>query len=165
MSGAAGSERAARKLLCVADGSAEARLAVVFAARRAALTGAGLVILRAVEPIESGLWATLGGSIRDRVADEAERDLQALSDAARPVLGADPELVVREGETGQQIRAVIDADPAIKTLVLAAAGGRGGPGPLVSAAARGGLHGGSRAVVVMIVPGDLDDAAVLSLAS
>jgi hypothetical protein len=156
---------AERKLMCVADDTVEARQAVLFAARRAALTGAGLVILRAVEPIESGLWATLGGSIHARVADEAVEDIRVLADAARPVLGSEPELVVREGEVGGQIRAMIDADPAIKTLVLAAASGRGGPGPLVSAASRGGLQGGERAVVVMIVPGGLDDREILALAS
>jgi nucleotide-binding universal stress UspA family protein len=154
-----------RKLMCVADDSVEARQAVLFAARRAALTGAELVILRAVEPIDSGLWATLGGSVHDQVADAAVEELRELAAVALPVLGHEPELVVREGEVAPVIRSVIDADPAIKTLVLAAADGRGGPGPLISAAARGGLQGGQRAVVLMIVPPGLSDEDVLSLAS
>lgn len=153
-----------RKLLCVADETAEARRAVLFAAHRAALTGAGLVILRAVEPIDTGLWATMGRSIHDRVADAAIEDIRAYSALAAPILGREPELVMREGEVEAGIRAVIDADPAIKTLVLAAADSRGGPGPLVSAAARGGLQGGRRAVVVMIVPGGLEDGDLLALA-
>jgi nucleotide-binding universal stress UspA family protein len=154
-----------RKLLCVADGSPEARAAVLFAARRAALTGADLVILRAVEPMEAGLWATMGGPMRDEITADAVLEVQELARVAVPVLGREPQMVVREGDAEPEIRAVIDNDPAIKTLVLAAAPGRSGPGPLVTAAARGGLQGGARAVVVMIVPGGLSDSEVLTLGS
>lgn len=154
----------ARKLLCLADGNPEARTAVMYAAQRAQLTQAGLVILRVVEPMDPALWASMGERLREEIRAEAIEDLAELGGVAGGLFGIEPELVVREGETDQQIRALIDSDAAIKTLVLAAGAGRGGPGPLVSAATRGGFGFGRRAVVIMIVPEGLSDTDLIDLA-
>ena len=54
-------------------------------------------------------------------------------------------------------------DPEIKVLVLAAAVGGRGPGPLVSAIAKEGLGSGRR-LAVTIVPGDLSDDEIADLA-
>ena len=154
-----------RTLLCVADDSAECRTAVYFAAKRAARTNAGLAILRVVEPLDPGLWSAMGESMRERMRLEALADLQALSDIAWHAAQLAPELVVREGTLEHEIRAFIDMTPSVKTLLLASAGGRGGPGPLVTAAMRGGFAFGKRAVTIMIVPAGLTDAELEELAS
>ena len=137
---------AERKLLCIADDSPECRAAVYFGAKRAASTQASLVILRVVEPLDPGLWS-------------------AMSDVAWQAGGLVPELVVHEGTLDHQIRSFIDATPSVKTLLLAAAAGRGGPGPLVAAAMRGGFGFGARAVAIMIVPAGLSDEELAELAS
>jgi hypothetical protein len=127
-----------RKLLCIADDSPECRAAVYFGALRAASTDAKLIILRVVEPMDPGLWSAMGEAMRERMR------LEALD---------------------HQIRAFIDATPSVKTLLLAAASGRGGPGPLVAAAMRGGFGFGARAVAIMIVPAGLSDEELADLAT
>lgn len=154
-----------RKLLCIADDSPECRAAVYFGALRAATTDAKLIILRVVEPMDPGLWSATGEAMRERMRLEALDDLQELSDVAWQAGGLVPELVVQEGTLDHQIRAFIDTTPAVKTLLLAAASGRGGPGPLVAAAMRGGFGFGARAVAIMIVPAGLRDEELADLAS
>jgi hypothetical protein len=154
-----------RKLLCIADDSEECRAAVYFGAMRAAGTNAKLILLRVVEPLDPGLWAAMGEAMRERMRLEALADLQALSDVAWHAAAIVPELVVQEGILDHQIRSFIDATPAVKTLLLAAASGRSGPGPLVAAAMRGGFGFGARAVAIMIVPPGLTDSELEDLAS
>jgi hypothetical protein len=154
-----------RKLLCVADDSPECRDAVYFGALRAARTNAKLVIVRVVEPMDPGLWAAMGEAMRERLRLEALGDLQRLSDVAWTASAVTPDLIVKEGSFETEIRALIDATPSVKTLLLAASGGRAGPGPLVSAAMRGGFSFGARAVAIMIVPAGLSDDALADLAS
>ena len=72
-----------RKLLCVADDSPECRDAVYFGALRAARTHAKLVIVRVIEPMDPGLWATMGEAMRERMRLEALSDLQKLSEIGR----------------------------------------------------------------------------------
>jgi hypothetical protein len=154
-----------RKLLCIADDSPECRAAVYFGARRAANTKATLTLLRVIEPLDPGLWSAMGEAMRERMRIEALDDLQVLSEVALQATGIAPELVVKEGVLDQEIRAFIDTTPSIKTLLLAAASGRGGPGPLVAAAMRGGFGFGQRAVAIMIVPAGLTDSELGDLAS
>lgn len=154
-----------RKLLCVADDSPECRDAVFFGALRAARTNAKLVIVRVIEPMDPGLWAAMGEAMRDRMRLEALADLQNLSDVAWSAAAVTPDLIVKEGSFESEIRALIDATPSVKTLLLAASVGRSGPGPLVSAALRGGFGFGARAVAIMIVPAGLTDDALDELAS
>jgi Universal stress protein family len=153
-----------RKLLCVADDSPECRSAVVFGAIRAARTQAGLVIMRVVEPLDPGLWSSMGEEMRERMRLEALADLQTLSDVAWASAQIIPELVVREGGLQQEIRGIIDETPQVKTLILGASSSRGGPGPLVGAATRGGFSFGKRAVAIMIVPDGLSDEELSALA-
>jgi nucleotide-binding universal stress UspA family protein len=154
---------AARKILCVADGSPECRTAVLFAALRAARTGAGLAMLRVVEPIDPGLWATMGEAIHDRVRLEALHDLQEYSELAQRIAGVTAELVIRDGELTGEIRGLLDEDPGIKTLMLASSRGRGAD-PLVTAALRGGAGLAGRPVAIMIVPDGLSDGEIDELA-
>ena len=156
---------AERKLLCVADDSPECRDAVYFGALRAARTNAKLVIVRVIEPMDPGLWAAMGEAMRERMRLEALADLQRLSDVAWSASAVTPDLIVKEGSFEGEIRALIDATPSVKTLLLAAASGRGSPGPLVSAALRGSFGFGARAVAIMIVPAGLSDEALDDLAS
>jgi hypothetical protein len=154
-----------RKLLCIADDSPECRDAVYFGALRAARTNAQLIILRVIEPMDPGLWASMGEAMRDRMRLDALDDLQKLSDVAWSASALTPDLVVREGRFETEIRALIDESPSVKTLLLAASASRTGPGPLVSAALRGGFGFGGRAVAIMIIPAGLNDLELDELAS
>jgi hypothetical protein len=154
-----------RKLLCIADDTPECRDAVYFGALRASRTGAKLMIVRVIEPMDPGLWAAMGEAMRERLRIEALADLQRLSDVAWSASAVTPDLIVKEGGLEHEIRALIDATPSVKAVLLSASGSRSGPGPLVTAALRGGFGFGDRPVTITIVPAGLSDAALDELAN
>jgi hypothetical protein len=67
--------------------------------------------------------------------------------------GSMPVLYFREGNRREQVMTLIDEEPSISILVLGAATGSKGPGPLVSALT--GKFVGKMRVPVTIVPGHL----------
>jgi nucleotide-binding universal stress UspA family protein len=146
-----------RAYLVVLDGSAEARVAMRFAARRAAKTGGTVEMLAIVEPAEFVQW----GGVQDAIEEEARLGAEALLiQAAGEVvdeLGIKPSITVREGDPAREIRALLDERPGIAALVLGAQSGGSGPGALVEHFA---ADAGRMPCPVMIVPGGLDDAAL-----
>ena len=90
--------------------------------------------------------------------------LNKLGAQAEERSGATPEFLIEVGETREAIKKVIAADPDIKILVLAAAPGGRGPGPLVAALAKDGVGFSGRKIPVTVVPGDLSDAEIEDLA-
>ncbi|KAF0115961.1 MAG: hypothetical protein FD163_1368 [Hyphomonadaceae bacterium] len=154
-----------RKLLCIADESPECRNAVVFGAERAKRTNATLIIVRVIRPLDMSLLGAIGGGIIDEVRAEAMEDLGQFAALAKNTSGIIAETLVYEGAAHDAIRAQIDADEGIKTLLLAASGSRNGLGPLVSSALRESAVFGKRKVAIMIVPDGLDDTQIIELAS
>ncbi|HEY0315787.1 MAG TPA: universal stress protein [Sphingomonas sp.] len=146
-----------RAYLVVLDGSAEARVALRFAARRAAKTGGALEMLAIVEPAEFVQW----GGVQDAIEEEARLGAEALLHRAAgeivDELGLKPRLTVRQGDPVKTVRAVLEERPDVAALVLGAQVA-GGPGPLVAHFA--GSEAGAMPCPVMIVPGSLDDAAL-----
>jgi hypothetical protein len=67
-------------------------------------------------------------------------------------------LLIREGNTRDELLALLEEDPRLSILVLAAATGSGGPGPLISALS--GRYAAKLAVPMTIVPGDMSDEAL-----
>jgi nucleotide-binding universal stress UspA family protein len=117
------------KFLVVIDESPECDRAVYYASRRAARTGASVVMLLVIEP--------------------HDRHQQWLG-----VAGITPERVIRDGEKAEEILKLIDEDEDIAILVLAAATGKEGPGPLVTSL---GKTVAAYPIPVAIVPGHLGD--------
>jgi nucleotide-binding universal stress UspA family protein len=146
-----------RAYLVVLDGSAEARVALRFAARRAAKTAGTLEMLTIAEPAEFVQW----GGVQDAIDEEARLGAEALlHQAAGEIvdeLGLKPRLTVRQGEPVKAVRALLEERPGIAALVLGAPAS-GGPGPLVAHFA--GSEAGQMPCPVMIVPGSLDDEAL-----
>jgi len=68
--------------------------------------------------------------------------------------GITAERVVREGTTADEILGLIEDDEDIAILVLAAATGKDGPGPLVSGV---GSSAGDYSIPLAIAPGHLTD--------
>jgi len=124
-----------RKFLCVVDGSPECAAAVHFAARRAKHTGGRVALLFVIEPGDFQHWAAVKAIMREEARDEAEEVLKGLATQVMDLSDDPAELVIREGELKAQILALIDEDRAIGVLVLGAASGKDGPGPLVSSLA------------------------------
>ncbi|HYD44915.1 MAG TPA: universal stress protein [Phenylobacterium sp.] len=154
-----------RKFLVVADDSPEFQAALKFACRRARSTDGHVALLRVIEPAVFEHWSGVREEIERQAREEAEQVLQKLADFVVAETGQPPEFVIKHADnTRTALREVIAADPAIKILVMAAAVGGRGPGPLVSSLAKDGVKWGTRKLPVTVVPGDLTDEEIADLA-
>jgi len=149
--------------LVVADESPEFSAALTFAALRAKAIGGGLKILMVIEPVEAAGWATVDAQIRAEAFDEAKTLAERCALAARDEAGIEAESIFREGDVRAEIKRVLEEDPSIHFVVLAAGTGVGGPGPLVSSIAKG--MGPWARVPVVIVPGHLSKDDLRALAA
>lgn len=146
-----------RTYLVVIDESAEAQIALRFAARRAVKTGGGVEILSLIPKPDFVQW----GGVMATIEDEARQRAEALVAGAAGTLiqesGLKPSITVREGDAPRIIRDMIDANPDIAALVLGVAEG-GKPGAIVSHFTSGDMA--ALPVPLMLIPGSLDRAAI-----
>lgn len=150
------------KLLVVVDETPEADRALYFASRRAARMGSGLVLLAVMDPGEAQVWLGVGDLMRAEAEEKANALLDRAAERVRGIAGIEAERVVGQGGPVAELKRVIEDDEDISVLVLAAAVGQDGPGPIVTAlTAKGGLN---VAIPVTIVPGSLADAEIDALA-
>ena len=154
-----------RKFLVVADDTVEFQTALRYACRRARSTGGYVALLRVIQPAVFEHWSGVREEIARQQRQEAEASLQLSAEYVQAETGLPPEfLIVEADSTRAALKQALSEDPDIKILVLAAAAGRGGPGPLVSAIAKDGVRCGVRKVPITIVPGDLTDDEIAALA-
>ena len=143
------------KFLVVIDESPECDRAVYYASRRAARTGASVVMLLVIEPHDRHQQSLGVADIMKAEAHEAaNQKLDDFQARANGVAGITPERAVRDGEKSEEILKLIDEDEDIAILVLAAGTSKEGPGPLVTGL---GKTAGSYPIPVAIVPGHLSD--------
>ncbi len=141
-----------RKFLVILDDSRECLNAMRFAAMRAQNTSGGVTILSIIPPDEFNHWIGVGDIMREETRERIQAHYDVFAKWMRDRHGIDPELVIREGDTVAEILAQVKADEDIGVLVLGAASGKKGPGPLVSQLSR---SSGSLPIPVTIVPGDM----------
>jgi nucleotide-binding universal stress UspA family protein len=149
-----------RVFLVVADETAEHRLAVHYAARRAAHTGGRLALLHVIEPAEVQQWISIQELAREERREAAEQLMQGLCEEVLPIAGTMPVVYIREGRAQDELVALIDEEPSISILVLAAGTGQAGPGPLISF-----LTGKAARlrIPITIVPGGLSEEQIDAL--
>jgi nucleotide-binding universal stress UspA family protein len=150
-----------RIFLVVVDESPEMPVALLYASRRARRTGGRVAMLRVVPRDESHGLASIAAMIREEAREEAEQLLQRLAPAVIAESGGLPIFYIREGTASEMVIDLVNGDPTISILVLAASSGPEGPGPLVSylaskAAAR-------LRIPVTIVPGGLTREQILAV--
>jgi nucleotide-binding universal stress UspA family protein len=150
-----------RKFMAVIDNTPESARAVHYAGMRAKNSGGGLVLLYVVSDADFNQWIGVGDIMRAEAREEAETIMAKVAQEVRETIGAEPELVIREGKSTDQILQLIEEDRDIAILVLAASSGKEGPGPLVSAVATRGV---AFAIPVTIVPDNLSDEEIDALA-
>lgn len=155
-------EGPAATYLVVVDDTPESRIALRYAALRAAHVGAGLTLLHVLTPTEFMQWGGVQAAIESEALAAADALLGSIAVQCEAWTGVRPSVIVRNGETAASVMEVVAADPSIRALVLGAAV-RGTPGPLVTFFS--GERAGTLPCVVMIVPGGLDDARVEALAN
>ena len=139
------------------DETAEGAVALRWAARRAARTGGGVVILSLIAPQEVVEWGGVQAAIEEEARLRAEAMVLQASGAIAEEAGIKPSILVREGEPVKVIGDYLKENDAIAALVLGAAA-EGGPGPLVSHFA-GSVAGGLPCPLI-IIPGGLADEAL-----
>lgn len=149
-----------RKFLAVIDDTPECTRAASYAARRAKASGGAAVFLYVIDPNEFGQWLGVEKIMRAEANEEAETRLGRVAGEMREAVGIEPETIVREGRTVEEIRGLIENDREIAILVLAAGDAAQGPGPLVSAVAG---SGSPFPIPVTIVPATLSDEEIESL--
>ena len=155
----------ARKFLVIADDTPEFQAALRFACRRARSTGGYVALLRVIEPEYFEHWSGVREEIERQAREEAEAVLQKSAELVLAETGLPPEFIIKHAENVRMaLREVISNDPDIKILVLAAAVGGRGPGPLVASLVKDGVKWGDRKVPVTLVPGDLTDEEITELA-
>jgi nucleotide-binding universal stress UspA family protein len=152
----------ARVFLVVVDESAEMKLALYFACRRARQTGGRVALLHVLEPSEFQHWMSVGELMREEAREEAEQKLQQLASQVYDMAGTMPILYLREGARRDELLKLIGEEPRISILVLGASTGSGGPGPLVSALT--GKMLGRLRVPLTLVPDSLTEEEIDQIA-
>lgn len=150
------------KVLIIVDGSPESAVSIRYAGRRAARTGAGVVMLSVVDPPEALPILGVSGVMEDEALADAQDALDGAAARLKEITGVEAQTAPRIGKKLDTIRAVLDEDEDIASLVLAAGTGKDGPGPLVAAMASRGAA--NLPVPVIIVPGDLTPEEIDALA-
>jgi nucleotide-binding universal stress UspA family protein len=151
-----------RKFLAIVDETPECRVALRYAARRAQHTSGIVTLLCVVAPADFQQWAGVERVMREEAHQEAEHQLHEAAKIVHDILGAMPELVIREGRAADEIRNLLKEDRAISILVLAAGTSKEGPGPLVTIVA--GPTANAYPIPVTVVPGSLTDEQIDALA-
>jgi nucleotide-binding universal stress UspA family protein len=142
-----------RVFLVVVDETAEHHLALQYAARRAAHTGGRLALLHVIEPTEFQHWISVEELAREERRDAAELLMQRLCEQFAPIADSMPIVYIREGRAEDELLKLINEEPSISILVLAAGTGASGPGPLVTYLA--GKAAARLRIPITIVPGGL----------
>jgi len=143
-----------RTYLVVVDDSAEARVALRFAARRAAKTQGRIEVLGIVEPQDfvqfGGVQAAIEEEQRLRIEGVVSSSIGEILDES----GVEANIIVQQGEVVRTVRDYVADRDDVAALVLGAAP-TGSPGPLIVHFT--GNDAGKLPCPVMIIPGSLSD--------
>ena len=143
-----------RTYLVVIDDSAEARVALRFAARRAAKTEGRIEVLAVIEPQDFVQWGGVQHAIEEEQRLRIEGVVSASVGEMLDEAGVEAKVVVRQGEPVKTVRDYIGTREEVAALVLGAAPS-GSPGPLVAYFT--GNDAGKLPCPVMIIPGSLSE--------
>lgn len=144
-----------RKYLVVIDDSEECDRAVYWAAKRAGRTKSTVEMLRVIETADRNQqWLGVADIMQAEALEAAKTALDKYAERAKKIADIKVDRVIREGNTNDEILKLIEEDADIGILVLAAATGAEGPGPLVAALAK---TAGLFPIPVALVPGHLSD--------
>jgi len=138
----------------VVDNSAESRVALRFAARRASKTSGRIEVLGIVEPQDfvqfGGVQAAIEQEQRLRIEGVVSAGIGDILDES----GVEANIIIQQGEVVRTVRDYLDGRDDVAALVLGAAPS-GSPGPLVVNFT--GNDAGKLPCPVMIIPGSLSD--------
>ena len=108
---------------------------MAYAARRAKNSNGGLVLLFVIDDSDFQQILGVADIMRAEAEERARSSLEKIAANVREKQGLEPELIIREGRTVDELLQLVDADQDIAILVLAAGTYKEGPGPLVQSLA------------------------------
>jgi len=149
-----GGETRKRTYLVVVDDSAEARVALRFAARRASKTKGRVEILGLVEPQDFVQWGGVQSAFEEEQRHRIEGVVSAAVGEFLDESGIETSIVIQQGEPAKTLREYLGSREDVSALVLGAAPS-GFPGPLVTSFC--GNDSGKLPCPVMVIPGSLSD--------
>jgi nucleotide-binding universal stress UspA family protein len=142
-----------RVFLVVVDETPELKLAIRYACLRARKTNGRVAMVHVTAPEDMQEWIGVSRLIKEESRQQAEALMQKMAAEVQKLSGAMPVLYFREGERREEVMKLIDEEPSVSVLILGAATGPKGPGPLVQALTS--KFVGKLRVPVTIVPGNL----------
>ena len=146
-----------RVYLVIMDETAEAALALRFAARRALRTGGAVHILALVPRQDFVAFGGIQATIEEEARDRAEILATTAAGSLASESGLVPIIAVRQGDGPQVVRDYLKDHPEVSALVLGTAPD-GAPGPLVHHFMNN--SPGRLPCPVMVVPGSMPEEEV-----
>ena len=150
-----------RKFLVIVDETPECERAVAYAARRAQTTNGTVLLMFVIDSADFQGLLGVGKIMRAEAIQRANMAIEKNVAIVRERYSLEPETVVKEGPTKDEIHRLIEEDQDIAILVLAAGGSKEGPGPLVQAVAG---RGAAFPIPVTVVPHTLTDEDIDAVA-
>lgn len=123
--------RSPRTFLVVVDGSEELPVALRYAARRARDVAGRVALLSIVEPEGIETWGGVERALTDEAFDRARQDMAQHIKQVEELTGGEPLTFFRKGQRREVLLELLEKQPEISVLVLAAQTRDGGSNPLI----------------------------------
>ena len=141
--------------LAVFDGTDECKSAVRYAARRAQLNNANLLIVATVDTAEFTYWLSVNSKMIDNIEKESKEMLKVLSKEIQSYSNVECSYIIDHGSKLDVVKRLINEDEAISLLVLASNKKDKNPGVLVET-----ISGDGYSIPVVVLPGNLNDDSI-----
>jgi len=141
--------------LAVFDGTDECKSAVSYAARRAQLNNANLLIVATVDTAEFTYWLSVNSKMIDNIEKESKEMLKVLSKEIQSYSNVECSYIIEHGSKLDVVKRLIDEDETISLLVLASNKKDKNPGVLVET-----ISGDGYSIPVVVLPGNLNDDSI-----
>ena len=141
--------------LAVFDGTDECKSAVRYAARRAQLNNANLLIVATVDTAEFTYWLSINSKMIDNIEKESKEMLKVLSKEIQSYSNVECSYIIEHGSKLDVVKRLIDEDETISLLVLASNKKDKNPGVLVET-----ISGDGYSIPVVVLPGNLNDDSI-----
>ena len=147
------------KFLAVFDGTDECKSAVRYAARRAKINGAELLIVATVDTAEFTYWLSVNNKMIDDIERESRDALRELSNEIKSYSDVSCDHIIEHGSKLDVVKNLINLDNSISLLILASNKKDKNPGILVET-----ISGEGYSIPVVVIPGNLSNNDIDKLA-
>ena len=145
--------------LAVFDGTDECKLAVRYAARRAKINEADLLIVATVDTAEFTYWLSVNSKMINDIEKESREMLDVLSLEIRSYSDINCNYSIEHGSKLEVVRRLIKGNDLISLLVLGSDNKDKKPGILVET-----ISGAGYSIPVTVLPGNLTNETIDKLA-